>query len=236
VVKSSLLLLAVILLTSPLWAAPKKAPRQEIGYRMVKVRHGRFQAPHLTRYRDPAVVKSVNQQIDAIFAELGCGPEMEGKDELNIESSVKLAAKDIFSVHISGSYSCGAYPENDDDESATFDLRTGKPVSFEALFKDYERDKRAILSAIYPAEIEAAAKHPAPEGPVDEASCDESPWLYALDDLVDSHYSFNFSGEGLEIQPQWPHVIEACEKRVTVPYAKLRQFAAPGGLLERVQK
>ena len=71
---------------------------------------------------------------------------------------------------------------------------------------------------------------------MDGASCDESPWLYALDDLADSHYSFNFSAEGLEVQPQWPHVIEACEKRVTVPYAKLRQFAAPGGLLERVQK
>lgn len=235
--KSGLLLLFTgLLLTSSLWAVPKRAPRQEIGYRMVKVRHGRFEAPHLTRFRDKAVLRSVNQQIDAIFAELGCGPEMEGKDELNIESSVKLAAKDIFSVHISASYSCGAYPENDDDESATFDLKTGKPVSFEALFENYERDKRAILSTIYPKEIEEAEKHPRAEEPVNDASCDESPWLYALDELADSHYSFNFSAEGLEIQPQWPHVIEACEKRVTVPYAKLWSFAAPGGLLERIQK
>lgn len=230
------LLLAGIILVSPLWAAPKRVPQKEIEYWMVKVRQGRFQAPHLTRFRDKAVLKSVNQQIDAIFAELGCGPEMEGKDELNIESSVRLAAKDIFSVHISASYSCGAYPENDDDESATFDLKTGKPVSFEALFKDYERDKRAILSTIYPAEIAAAEKHPEPEQANDDGSCESSPWLYSLARLEDSHYSFNFSSEGLEIQPNWAHVIEACEKRVTVPYAKLRSFAAPGGLLERVQK
>ena len=101
--KSAPLFLAGILLASPLCAAPKTVPQKQIGYRMIKVRHGRFEAPHLTRYRNPAVLKSVNQQIDAIFADLGCGPEMEGKDELNIESSVKLAAKDIFSVHISAS-------------------------------------------------------------------------------------------------------------------------------------
>src|SRR3954469_1349320 len=116
-------LLLLSLLVLPAQAVTKPAPKSEIAWKMVKVRHGRFQAPHLTRYRDPKVVKSVNRQIDAIIADLGCGPEKEGKDGLEIGTSVKLAARDIFSVYISGSYFCGTYPENDDKRSTTFDLR-----------------------------------------------------------------------------------------------------------------
>jgi len=144
------------LLVLPAQAAPKPAAKGEIAWKMVKVRHGRFQAPHLTRYRDPKVVKSVNRQIDAIIADLGCGPEKEGKDGLEIGTSVKLAARDIFSVYISGSYFCGTYPENDDKRSTTFDLRTGRPVEFEGLFKDYTRDRRAILSTIFADQVATA--------------------------------------------------------------------------------
>jgi hypothetical protein len=48
--------------------------------------------------------------------------------------------------------------------------------------------------------------------------------------------AFNFSKAGLSVQPDWPHVMEACAERVTVPYAKLSRFAAPDGLLARVLK
>src|SRR4051812_1455666 len=119
---SVVFLLSLLVPTAP--AAPKAPPPSgEIAWKMVKVRNGRFQAPHLTRYRDPKVVKSVNRQIDAIIADLGCGPEQEGKDGLEIRTSVKLASRDIFSVYISGSFFCGTYPENDDKRSTTFDLR-----------------------------------------------------------------------------------------------------------------
>jgi|tagenome__1003787_1003787.scaffolds.fasta_scaffold20907154_2 hypothetical protein len=229
-------ILLLSLLALPAQAVTKPAPKSEIAWKMVKVRHGRFQVPHLTRYRDPKVVKSVNRQIDAIIADLGCGPEKEGKDGLEIGTSVKLAARDIFSVYISGSYFCGLYPENDDKRSTTFDLRTGRPVEFEGLFKDYTRDRRAILSTIFAKQVAEAEKHPRPENPDpnDDGSCDKDPWLYALDDLEEGSYTFNFASNGLEVQPDWPHVVQACEERVTVPYEKLKPYAAPGGLLERM--
>jgi hypothetical protein len=224
------------LLVLPAQAAPKPASKGEIAWKMVKVRHGRFHVPHLTRYRDPKVMRSVNRQIDAIAADLGCGPEQEGKDDLEIRTSVKLAARDIFSVYISGSYFCGTYPENDDKRSITFDLRTGRPVEFEGLFKNYARDRRAILSTIFAKQVAEAEKYPRPENPDpnDDGSCDKDPWLYSLDDLEESSYTFNLTSRGLEVQPDWPHVIQACEERVTVPYEKLMPYAAPGGLLVRV--
>jgi hypothetical protein len=227
---------AIFLAAFTVQATPKTSPHGEVAWRMVKVRHGRFLIPHLTRYRDPEALRSVNQQIDAIIADLGCGPEQEGKDGLEIRTSVKLAARGIFSVYISGSFFCGAYPENDAEMSTTFDLRTGRPVEFEKLFKDYERNKRAILSAVFAKQVIEAEKHPQPEKPDSngDGSCEKSPWLYALEALEEDQYNFNFTSRGLEVQPNWPHGVEACEIRMTVPYEELRPYAAPGGLLERM--
>lgn len=208
----------------------------EIGVKKVTVTANRIQVPHLTKYRDPQILKEVNRQIDEEMVEIGCAEPGQVDKTLEVRSAVKLAAKDIFSIYISGSYFCGAYPENDDDRSMTFDLRTGKRVSFEELFQDYERDKKAILSTIFAREVAEAEKHPEPEEPLQDPSCEGSPWLYALDHLEGSSYSFNFSERGLEVQPNWPHVIEACQKRITIPYPKLQKFAAPGGLLERMRQ
>jgi hypothetical protein len=135
-----------------------------------------------------------------------------------------------------GSYFCGgAHPTNEDFRSATFDLRTGKSVEFEGLFRDYGRDKRAILSTIFAEQIAEAAKHPEPSDVPDEKrSCADEPGLYALEALEESTYTFNFSPRGLEVQPEWPHVVQACEIRVTVPYGKLKPYAASRGLLERM--
>lgn len=227
-----------LLLALTVQAAPKTPSRGEIGWRMVKVKlhHGSFQVPRLTRYRDPKVVTSVNQRIDASFRDLGCDPEPGQESDLQIESSVKLASRDIFSVYIVGSYYCGgAHPTNEDFRSATFDLRTGKPAELEKLFRNYERDKRAILSAIFEKQIARAGKNPAPPtAPDDQAGCEDAPELYALDALEESSYTFNFSPAGLEVQPEWGHAVQACEIRVTVPYGKLKPYAAPGGLLERM--
>lgn len=224
----------LILLPAILLAAPPSG-KDKIGVKMVRVTANRIQVPHISKYRDPQILKEVNRQIDEEMAQIGCAEPGEVDKTLQVESSVKLTAKDIFSIYISGSYFCGAYPENDDDRSMTFDLRTGKRVSFEELFQDYERDKKAILSTIFAREVAEAEKHPRPEVPLQDPTCEDSPWLYALEDLEVSSFSFNFSEHGLEVQPSWAHVIEACQKRIIVPYPKLQKFAVPGGLLERMQ-
>lgn len=221
-------------------AAKSRVGKSEIAFRMVKERRG-FQIPHLTKYHDRQIVAFVNRQIDNQLAEVGCSDEPWGEDKtLEVRSAVKLAAHDIFSVYMSASYFCGAYPENNDDRSLTFDLRTGKAVSFEELFRDYVKERRTILATIFRRQVEAAASRK--EGTeTDSGSCEDySSELYSLDHLAGdessrSNFFFNFTAGGLEVEPDWPHVVEACAERVTVPYAQLRAFAAPGGLLERMQ-
>ncbi|HSG38525.1 MAG TPA: hypothetical protein VLE27_02710, partial [Thermoanaerobaculia bacterium] len=94
-------------------------------------------------------------------------------------------------------------------------------------------DKASLLKTIFPKQVEAGERAKA-QGREDGDSCEDAPRLYGLDHLAESTYLYNFSPQGLEIQPDWPHAIEACAERVTVPYERLREFAAPGGLLERV--
>ena len=136
----------------------------------------------------------------------------------------------------SASYYCGAaYPTNDVNMSLTFDLRTGEKVGFEQLFKDYEADKREILRTIFAKQVEMATKLAA-AGKQGSDNCEEDAELFSLERLEESSYSYNFTRAGLAVQPGWQRVIEACAERVIVPYAELRKFAAPGGILFRVMR
>jgi hypothetical protein len=218
----------LILVALPLQAG--KAPASKIGFRMVKDRRG-FEVPHLIRYRDPKILRQVNRQIDESVADVGCG---EDHDLENLSSDVRLAANDIFSVYLSASYFCGAHPENDDNHSLTFDLKTGKAVSFEKLFRDYRKNRRKILRTIFREQVEKAERAAAAGEQDTVGECEGSPQLYSMEELEGTYaYLFNFTPRGLEVEPEWPHAIQACAVRVTVPYARLRQLAAPGSLLER---
>jgi hypothetical protein len=204
-----------------------------IGYANARVRRTRILYPRLTRYRDAKVMREVNRQIDAATRDFNC----EGQGgSFNVKSKVTYADKDIFSIYASANYYCNtAYPTNDANVSQTFDLKTGKQVQFEELFKNYETDRREIVKTIFATEI-AQSEKLAASGKPREESCEGNPEIYSLEHLEGSTYSYNFSKAGLQVQPQWPHVIEACAKIVTVPYGKLARFAAPDGLLARVAK
>lgn len=144
------------------------------------------------------------------------------------------ADRDIFSIYAWAQYYCagGAYPTNNDNISQTFDLRTGKLIEFPDLFKNYEADKREILKTIFAARIAAAERLKA-SGKAQDDSCETT---YALDNLEGTTtFNFNFSSAGLQVQPSWPHVIEACSEIVTVPYSKLERFAASDGILSRMK-
>jgi hypothetical protein len=204
----------------------------EIGYQMARVRRTKMVFPRLTRFRDRAVLSAVNRQIDVLTRDFGC--DRGRNNYYNLKSRVEYAAKDVFSIYASAEYFCGgAYPTNDSNNSVTFDMKTGKQIKFEELFKNYEADKREILGTIFASQIAVAARRAASRKPEAEDDCED---LFQLDRLESSTYAFNFSGNGLSVQPEWPHVIEACAERVTVPYAKLMKFAAPNGVLARVLK
>jgi hypothetical protein len=204
-----------------------------IGYAKARVRRSRILYPRLTRFRDARVLREVNKQIDEATRTFTC----EGQGgTFNVKSKVTYAEHDIFSIYASAEYYCNtAYPTNDANVSQTFDLKTGKLIQFEELFKNYEADREEIMKTIFAAEI-ARSERLAASGKPKQDTCEGDPDMYSLEHLAGSSYSFNFSKTGLQVQPQWPHVIEACSKIVTVPYAKLSRFASPGGMLARVAK
>jgi len=206
-----------------------------ISYRMVQVRRTGIRFPRLTHYRDKRIMQLVNRQIDELTKEFGCqdgGPS--NSDSYEVQSRVEYAAKDIFSIYASGSWYCGGpYPTNDANMSVTFDLKTGTKVEFVNLFKNYEGDKDKILRTVFAKQVEQSERLIATGRPV-ENTCEGDPELFSMEHLMGSSYSYNFSQAGVVVQPDWPHVIEACAERVTVPYEKLREFAAPDGILARV--
>ena len=207
-----------------------------IGYASSRVGRTRILFPRMTRFRDARVMREVNRQIDIATREFNCDGQGGKGSYYKVRSRVTYARDDIFSIYASAEYYCNtAYPTNDANISQTFDLKTGKQVGFEELFKNYEADRQEIIKAIFAADI-ARSEKLAASGKPREQTCEGDPELYSLERLEGSTYSYNFSSAGLQVQPQWPHVIEACSKIVTVPYSKLQRFAAPGGILARATK
>lgn len=204
-----------------------------ISYAKTRIRGTRLLYPRLTGFRDRAVMRQVNRQIDELTSTFNCEGQGGRGSYYRVRANVEYAEKDIFSIYSSTEYYCNtAYPTNDNNNSLTFDLRTGKQVAFEELFKNYETDKREILKTIFAAQVERSERLAA-SGKPREQTCEGDPELYSLDNLQGSSFSFNFSKAGLKVQPQWPHVIEACAELATVPYERLTKFAAPDGLLMR---
>jgi hypothetical protein len=179
----------------------------------------------------------VNAQIDELTKEFGC-PEPRGKnDSYKVFSLVEYAVQDIFSIYASANYYCGGpYPTNDENLSLTFDLRTGDKVGFSELFRNYDANKDQILKIIFAKQLARNERlHAAGKRLDEDFTCEDDPKLFSIESLRDSKYSYNFSKKGLVVQPQWPHVIEACAERVTVPYQQLREVAAPNGILARIE-
>ncbi len=206
-----------------------------IGYVKVRVRRTGILFPRLTRFRDKRVMRKVNRQIDQLTHDFGCEAGTRNS-YYKVRSSVEYADTEIFSIYASAEYFCGgAYPTNDANTSVTFDLRTGRQVQFEDLFKDYQANKREILRTIFAKQVERSEKMAASSKPK-ESTCEGDPDLYSLAHLEESTFDFNFSRVGLRVQADWPHVIAGCAELVNVPYIALKRFAAPDGLLMRVAR
>ncbi len=235
-----MILLSVFLLGEAILAQSKRPPARvtenpELHFELAQVGNTGVRFPRLTYYKDAKVLDAVNQKIDEITADFGCDEDTPLRNSTyRVKSSVEYLTKQIFSIYASASWFCGGpYPVNDSNISLTFDLKTGKLVEFEDLFQNYERDKTEILKIIFAAQLDRSARLIA-TGKVKEGACDGDPSLYSVERLETDVLAYNFSAEGLRVQPSWPHAIEACAERVTVPYGKLKKFAAPSGLLARV--
>jgi hypothetical protein len=139
-------------------------------------------------------------------------------------------------AHWSARYYCGGnYPTNDENVSVTFDLTTGKKIDFDDLFENYEANKDQILKIIFAPQLVRTESLPATGSKTNEenSDCDNDTTLFTSENLGSTAFAYDFSEKGLMVQPRWPHVIEACTERVTVPYERLERFGAPDGILAR---
>lgn len=190
----------------------------------------------LPRLSDPRF-RAVNRQLDSISAELRCTePVVNGyATEHESETRVAYAADSILSVMIRFSGFCGgAHPINGVNLSVTFDLRTGKPVPFRELFANYEGDAAAIVRALYPAQVQAGDRIAALDREWEDGDEEFCLQFYAARRLKDTSFNYTLSDSGLVVEPQMAHAVTPCIEEAVVPYARLRPFAAPGGLLARM--
>jgi hypothetical protein len=58
--------------------------------------------------------------------------------------------------------------------------------------------------------------------------------FYTTANLAGEYFGYSFTRAGLVAEPGLSHAVRPCVEETTVPYALLRPFAAPGGILARV--
>jgi hypothetical protein len=214
-------------------SAQARAPSPQstaIPYRMVRSRASGVVLPRITLATRQA--RTVNARLDSLAASLRCDSPARGQhaEPYDVRSRVTYAANDVFSVFITASWFCGGpYPTDGANLSTTFDLRTGREVPFRALFANYSRDGMEIVRTIFPGQV-ARSRRPAPAEPDADHECEG---LIPAEELADRVEAYSLSPRGLTAEIVFPHAFQACGERVTVPYARLRRFARPGGILLR---
>jgi hypothetical protein len=213
-------------------AAPTPQSDTEITYTMEPTNDPEYTYPQITNFMDVVIAARVNQVLQQNFSQSGCGVErLDDTYEWDIRTNVDYARNDIFSVNASGNYFCGgAYPTNNYSVTLTFDMTTGKVVDFASLFNSYETDQEQILSTIYAAQITLAEMS---ADIAEEGSCSV---VNSMETLLNYTHDYRLIGadNSLTIQPQYPHVIEACAESVTIPVEQLLPFSPTESLLYRI--
>ena len=198
---------------------PRSTP---VVYELTRHPESGVEMPRIRLPERPEIEGDINASLDAAAADLMCLPSDEEQDETSFESDIEVtyAANDILSVAIHASYYCGgAHPVNGADFSMTFDLVTGKKVSFRQLFQDYERDAEQI-SSIYLSSL----------SPDDLEGCED---VLTAETLAMYRFNFALSAQGVNIHPGFPTLFAACAHRALLTFEQLTPFAAPRGILIR---
>ncbi|HLM65891.1 MAG TPA: hypothetical protein VK358_00120 [Longimicrobium sp.] len=234
-------LLLLLCLVVPACARGQQAPARDrstdIAYTTVVDSSSGAKLPRLTDARTPQA-RAVNRQLDSLSAGLRCLERIVRgmKTEHYSETRTTYAAGDVLSVFIRfGGFCGGAHPINGVNLSVTFDLRTGKPVAFRDLFADYDRDAPAIVRALFPAQTTVADRlSPAQIEHLEDGGNEYCVQFYTAEALAQTYFAYSLSYAGLVAEPELAHVLTPCIEEAVVPYERVRPFAAPGGILDRV--
>lgn len=203
-----------------------------ISYRRSRVVGTNLVLPVLSQHPSPAVMKKVNDAIRAAFEGHRCNPSFEfpaWPDDYHLDWKLSYASADLFSVSASEERFCGAAYPTSEDRSFTFDLRTGRPIAFEDLFRDYQKNKGAILETLFADSLKNASQEC--KDIARDAATDAGPGPR----FVSGSFGFSLSPTALRAQEiDLVHAVAACGVEAEVPYAKLRRFATPGGPIARI--
>ena len=207
-------------------STPETASADSVQVRLVHDALSGAELPRVTLPARPGLERLVNARLDSLSASLRCEDADTADTSFDTRASTAYAGDDVLSVSVHASYTCGgAYPTNDANLSVTYDLTTGRAVPFEALWRDYGADRDALIG-LFSASLQT--------GPFDTDGADDCRDVLTPESLAENGFAYTLTRDGLSVQPQFPHVIEACATEVVVPFASVRAFAADGGVLARV--
>lgn len=215
-------------------ASNQASAPKPIEYQMVSATNPQSSYPLIKDYPDKAVMERVNKTLNEAFKDFGCDSETpKDKSEWNVKISTDYAQNDIFSVNAGGSYWCGGpYPTNNYSSTFTFDMKTGEQITFEKLFKNYQKDKKQIINIIY-GDVIAKTNDYVARHPVGDGNCENVNTFGSLSDSSQD-YRLSTTTKAISVQPNYPHVIEACIEAVEVPVQKLLPFIDTNSILNRI--
>ena len=207
-------------------STPETAATDSVQVRLVRDTLSGADLPRVTLPARPDVERRVNASLDSLSASLRCEDADAADTTFDTRASTAYAGDDVLSVSVHAAYYCGGpYPTNDANLSVTYDLTTGREVPFEALWRDYAAD-RDVLLGLFSASLQT--------GPFDTAGADDCRDVLTPELLAQNGFAYTLTKDGLTVQPDFPHVVEACANEAVLPYASVRAFAAEGSVLARV--
>jgi hypothetical protein len=207
----------------------------QLAYRGRRVVGTNLQLPFLTRHPRPDVMKKVNDRISASFQGHRCEPTMS-PDDFDVTWKVRYASVDLFSVEVSEDWFCNAAYPSTEPRSFTYDLRSGEEVALSGLFRDYEKEKDAILGTLFAeaaANLSEECREAVASWPESDAGPGEKPAPGPR--ILGDSIRFHLTSTALHVvEGGLPHVIAACRLSADVPWEKLRRFVAPGSPVARI--
>jgi hypothetical protein len=182
--------------------------------------------PQITGVRNRAATDFNRRVIALIRRALGefkSGYEpAPGKSYYVMNYNVLLASNDLVSVELNAETSAGDMYVNDDHYGITYDLRAGRALTIDALFKPGS-DYKNLIYENSTKNVKARMKKLREEdGRKDEHEDDEPSFM------GDTWSEWAMSGKGVFVYYELPHVAEYFE-RVFIPYSALKDLVNPNG-------
>jgi hypothetical protein len=186
--------------------------------------------PRLTAFPNPAIMSKVNaalakQEADDRDSRSDCIKsvlEVKQKpdaDTYRTDIAVTYLSPHYLSVNVVSSYDCaGPYPTSGAETPLTFDLTTGDPVDWKAMFKPGFLPADDGDDSAHPAGLTKIyrARYRKKDPPDDDCRAAINDPAFSLSPIL-----WLSATDGLVVQPDFPHVSAACADALSLSVADL---------------